>query len=57
MFFGALWGMVGMFLATPITAVIRILFARLDYTRPLAELMAGRLPELIEAEPAPPSPG
>lgn len=40
---GMLWGVVGMFLATPITAVMRILFERLELTRPLAGLLAGRL--------------
>jgi AI-2 transport protein TqsA len=38
---GMLWGVVGMLLAAPITAVMRILFARLDHTAPLAELLAG----------------
>lgn len=43
MFFGALWGIVGMFLATPITAVIRMLFEKFEYTRPVAMIMAGNL--------------
>lgn len=42
-FFGMIWGMVGAFLATPIAAVIRIVFERIPATRPLAELLAGRL--------------
>ena len=42
-FWGMLWGVIGMLLATPITAVLRILFERLEYTRPLANLLAGRL--------------
>ncbi len=41
-FWGLLWGVVGMLLATPITAVLRIVLARFQTTRPLAELMAGR---------------
>ncbi len=40
---GMLWGIVGMLLATPMTAIMKILFERLELTRPLAELMAGRL--------------
>lgn len=40
---GMLWGVVGMLLAAPITAVMRILFARLDHTAPLAELLAGHM--------------
>ena len=43
-FWGLLWGVVGMLLATPITAVIKIVFARLEMTRPVSELLAGRLP-------------
>jgi AI-2 transport protein TqsA len=42
-FWGMLWGIVGMFLATPITAVLKILFERLEHTRPMADLLAGRL--------------
>ena len=41
MVWGALWGIVGMLLATPITAVMRMLFERMEMTRPLAGLMAG----------------
>ncbi len=44
-FWGLLWGVVGMLLAAPITAVCRIVFARMRITRPVAELMAGRLPQ------------
>ena len=43
MFFGALWGVVGMFLATPITAVVRMLFEKFEYTHPVAMIMAGNL--------------
>lgn len=43
-FWGMLWGIVGMLLATPITAVTRILLERLEGARPLSELMAGRFP-------------
>jgi AI-2 transport protein TqsA len=41
MVWGALWGIVGMLLATPITAVMRMLFERMELTRPLGDLMAG----------------
>ncbi|MFQ5702972.1 MAG: AI-2E family transporter [Gemmatimonadales bacterium] len=43
-FWGLLWGIVGMFLATPITAVLKIVLARVEMTKPVAELLAGRLP-------------
>jgi AI-2 transport protein TqsA len=42
-FFGMIWGIVGMFLATPITAVVKIFFERVPFTRPAADLLAGRL--------------
>ncbi|WP_231753126.1 AI-2E family transporter [Rosistilla carotiformis] len=42
MFWGMMWGVIGMFLATPITAAMKILLQRIDSTRPLADLMAGR---------------
>ncbi len=42
-FFGMIWGIVGMFLATPITAVTRILLEKVEFTRPIAEIMAGRI--------------
>ncbi len=42
-FWGILWGIPGMLLATPITAVLKILFGRLEQTRPLADLLAGHL--------------
>ncbi len=42
-FWGMLWGIPGMLLATPITAVLKILFGRLEQTRPLANVLAGRL--------------
>ena len=41
MVWGVLWGVVGMLLATPITAVMRILFGRMTQTRPLAQLLSG----------------
>jgi AI-2 transport protein TqsA len=42
-FFGMIWGIIGAFLAMPITGVIRIVFERIPATRPLGELMAGDL--------------
>lgn len=41
---GMLWGVVGMLLATPITAMCKLLFEQLEQTRPVAEILAGRLP-------------
>ena len=50
-FWGVLWGIVGMLLATPMTAVLKILLERYELTRPLARVMAGRLGEPREAPP------
>ncbi len=44
-FFGVIWNVAGMFLATPITGIVRIMMSKFDYTRPVAEVMAGRLGE------------
>jgi AI-2 transport protein TqsA len=43
---GMLWGIVGMLLATPLTAVMKIFFERIEHTRPFADLLAGRLERL-----------
>ena len=50
-FFGMIWGIVGMFLATPITAVLKILLERVPYTAPIAAIMAGRF-DTLPAEPS-----
>jgi len=46
---GMLWGIVGMLLATPITAVMKILFSKNELTAPIADIMAGRLDRLRDA--------
>ncbi len=45
---GMLWGVVGMLLATPITAVLKMLLERFEGARPLAELLAGRSDALLQ---------
>jgi AI-2 transport protein TqsA len=42
-FWGLLWGIVGMFLAAPITAAMRIVLMQFDTFRPIANLLAGEL--------------
>ncbi len=49
-FWGLIWGVVGMLLAAPITAVLAIVLGRFETTRPIAGLLAGRLPGSDEAE-------
>jgi AI-2 transport protein TqsA len=46
MLWGMIWGIVGMILATPVTAAIKILLERFDRTRPVAEMLAGRFESL-----------
>ncbi len=50
MFWGMLWGIVGMFLATPVTAAIRIGLSQFEQTKFVAELMAGRWPSEKQKE-------
>jgi AI-2 transport protein TqsA len=44
-FWGMLWGMPGMVLAAPITAVVKIILDRIETTRPIGQLLGGKLPE------------
>jgi AI-2 transport protein TqsA len=43
-FWGLLWGIVGMVLAVPIVASLRIVLSRFSTTHPIANLLAGHLP-------------
>ncbi len=43
-FWGLVWGLPGAFLSVPITASVKIILSKIKYTRPIAELLAGRLP-------------
>jgi AI-2 transport protein TqsA len=42
MFWGMMWGVIGMFLATPIMAALKIILGRIEGTKSIADLMAGR---------------
>jgi AI-2 transport protein TqsA len=48
-FWGSLWGVTGMLLAAPMTAVLRIALEEVDITAPIAHLMAGR--SMLDADP------
>jgi AI-2 transport protein TqsA len=50
-FWGLVWGIPGMFLAVPITAVLKIVLSRIETTKPLAELLGGRLPQAFDDIP------
>ncbi len=47
-FFTMIWGIGGSFLATPLTAVIKIVLEKIPATRPLAAALAGNLNPLAE---------
>lgn len=46
MFWGLVWGLAGLFLAVPITAIVKMIFSRIETTHVLAEILAGRLPDV-----------
>lgn len=46
-FFGMIWGIVGMFLATPITGIVKILLEKIELTKPIADALSGRLEPLL----------
>lgn len=50
-FFGTIWGIIGMFLAVPITAVVKILLERFGYTRAIADLISGKTDMLTKSPP------
>lgn len=49
-FFGTIWGIIGMFLAVPITAVVMIFLQRFGYTRAIADLAAGKTDVLTKTK-------
>ena len=51
-FWGLLWGIVGMVLAVPIVAMLRIVLSHYQTTKPLANLLAGQLPRAQTPEAA-----
>lgn len=46
---GMMWGPVGVLLAVPMTAAVKVLLAKIERTQPVAELLAGRLEPIEEA--------
>jgi predicted PurR-regulated permease PerM len=51
---GALWGVTGMFVALPLTAVLIILFSNFDATRPIAVLLSRTGNLTLPDRPRPP---
>ena len=52
MFWGMLWGITGMFLATPITAAIKIVLDGIESAKPVSDILAGRWGDLDLAKDA-----
>ncbi len=50
MFWYMIWGLVGAFLAVPITSALKVMFAELESTRPAADLLEGNLKILTKRE-------
>ena len=42
-FWGMIWGFIGVLLAAPLTAIIRISFERFETTRQIARLLEGKI--------------
>ena len=42
-FWGMIWGIIGVLLAAPLTAIIRVTFERFDSTRQIARLLEGKI--------------
>ena len=49
-FWSLLWGIAGAVISVPITCVIKLVLARFETTRPVAELLAGRIGSLEDVE-------
>jgi AI-2 transport protein TqsA len=47
-FWGMIWGPIGMLLAAPLTAITKIALSKIELTQPLADALAGRVPGLLE---------
>ncbi len=46
-FWGLIWGLTGMLLAAPMTAILKVIFERFAITKPVAEVLAGRFPSFM----------
>jgi AI-2 transport protein TqsA len=46
-FWGMIWGPIGMLLAAPLTAITKIVLSKIEVTRPLADAFAGRIDGLL----------
>jgi AI-2 transport protein TqsA len=46
-FWGMIWGPIGMLLAAPLTAIMKIVLSKVQITRPFADAFSGRLESLL----------
>ena len=51
-FWGMIWGIAGMLLAAPITAVVKILLENIEITKPFAKILEGKFPKAGNEETA-----
>ena len=42
-FWGMIWGIIGVLLAAPLTAIIRVTFERFESTKQIARLLEGKI--------------
>ena len=47
-FWGMIWGPIGMLLAAPLTAITKIVLSKIELTQPIAHALAGRLDSLLD---------
>lgn len=48
MFWGMVWGIPGMFLAVPMTAILKIVLEHFEATKTFAELLEGNIPDVLK---------
>ena len=46
-FWGMIWGPIGMLLAAPLTAITKIVLSKIEVTQPLAEAFTGKIDGLL----------
>ncbi len=47
-FWGMIWGPIGMLLAAPLTAITKIVLSKIELTQPMADALGGRISGLLE---------
>jgi predicted PurR-regulated permease PerM len=47
---GAMWGIAGMFLSIPLTAIVKVIFDRITHLKPFGYLLGDDLPEMANTD-------